>query len=112
MTTRFARFITLIFAAAQFALPAVASVADGAAAAGGRNSAAHLESKGDRDCKPPHSADCAICRFLSTTHGQVRVAVPALADAGLAPLRETPLACAATGARYGFDSRAPPTLLD
>jgi hypothetical protein len=113
MANRFARLVTLIFAAAQFALPAVASVADGAAAAGGRNSAAHVESKGDRDCKPPHTADCAICRFLTTTHGQTRAAAaPLLATVGLAPTHEAPLTCAATGAQYGFDSRAPPTLLD
>ena len=112
MANRFVRLVTLVFAAAQFALPAAASVADGAAAAGGRNSAAHVESKGDRDCKPPHTADCAICRFLTTAHGQARAATAILVEAGIAPTHETPLACAATGARYGFDSRAPPTLLD
>ncbi len=61
------RHLTLMFAALQFALPAILSVTDGASAAGGRNSASHIESKGDRDCKPPHTADCAVCRFLTAT---------------------------------------------
>jgi hypothetical protein len=110
--SRRTRFVTLLFAAVQFAVPAVASVIDGAMASGGRNSAAHVESKGDRDCKPPHSADCAICQFLSGTHAQAVTSSSAVFTATANPMRDASIACATIDPRYGFDSRAPPTLLD
>src|SRR3954467_961797 len=109
--SRLLRFATLIFAAAQFALPAVASVADGLSAAGGRNSAAHVESKGDRDCKPPHTADCAICRFLTGTHSQARSASATLAAACTATAHETLIVLSAVAPRHGFNPRAPPAAL-
>src|SRR4051812_9141947 len=109
--SRLLRFATLIFAAAQFALPAVASVADGLSAAGGRNSAAHVESKGDQDCKPPHSADCAICRFLSGTHGQSRSSTTAFVLASSATPVEALVLVAGAAPRHGFNSRAPPAVL-
>jgi hypothetical protein len=109
--SRLTRAITFLFAAVQFALPAVASVADGAAAAGGRNSAAHIESKGDRDCKPPHTADCAICRFLSATHSQTRSAATVELPVGKIITPEALVLFSPTSARRGFNSRAPPIVL-
>src|SRR3954468_16837236 len=106
--SRLLRFATLIFAAAQFALPAVASVADGLSAAGGRNSAAHVEAKGDQDCKPPHTADCVICRFLSGTHSQSRNSATTPVLASRATPVEAFILVAGAAPRHGFNSRAPP----
>src|SRR3954464_1162240 len=107
--SRVTRFITLLLAAVQFAAPAVASVADGAV--GGRAQGSHIEEVGQNRCTPPHSADCAICRFISNNVGETTGAaaqVGAMALVGHVPL------FAALGnlpTRQGFDSRAPPTLL-
>jgi len=64
---RYARFLTLVLAAIQFAAPALVSVADGAFAKLVRDPGMHLESTGDNTCTPPHVADCTSCRFLSGT---------------------------------------------
>ena len=106
------RFLTLLFATLQFVLPAAVSVADGAAAAGGRNSATHVESKGDRDCKPPHTADCAMCRFLTAVHSQPGASASIAIVTTGTPTPATPFAFCEAVARHGFNSRAPPTLLD
>src|ERR1043166_1702416 len=63
--SRLTRLLTFAFAAAQLALPAVASVTDGVLAGTGRNNSSHVEDVARNSCKPPHAADCAICRFLS-----------------------------------------------
>src|ERR1041385_8175451 len=65
--TRPLRYFTLLLAAMQFALPAVASVADGLYAATGRNDGSHVEDVARNQCKPPHAGDCAICRYLTGT---------------------------------------------
>jgi hypothetical protein len=111
MTNRLSRpvrFLTLLLAAMQFAVPAVVSVVDGTVARSARESGTHIEAFGDNQCKPPHSADCAICRFLSTTHGQVGTPVAAVVLTKIAPPPTTLVALAGTAARHGFDSRAPP----
>ena len=110
--TRSARFLTLLLAAMQFAVPAVVSVVDGAVAESARVTGTHVEEFGRNKCTPPHSADCAICRFLSTTqsHGSTAVAAVIVSRVSAAP--ETLVALSATTARHGFDSRAPPTFLD
>lgn len=106
------RFLTLLLAAMQFAVPAVVSVVDGVVARHGRESATHIEEFGQNACKPPHSADCAVCRFLSTTHGQVDASVAAAVVTTIAPSPTTLVAHSATAAPQGFDSRAPPAILD
>lgn len=63
----FARFLTLLLGAIQLAMPAVVSVADGAFAKQVRDPSMHVESSGDNQCTPPHAAECAACRFLSST---------------------------------------------
>jgi hypothetical protein len=59
------RLLTLVLAAIQLAMPAVTSVADGAVAKLVSDPGMHVESLGDNQCTPPHSADCAVCRYLS-----------------------------------------------
>ena len=105
--TRATRLLTLLFAAMQFAVPAVASVVDGAAGAE-RGAGSHVEDFGRNKCTPPHSADCAICRFLSTTHSQASAPVVAAVVAKVAANPESLVAFATTTARAGFNSRAPP----
>lgn len=115
MTSRLSRqvrLLTLLLAAMQFAVPAVVSVVDGAGARAGRPSGTHVEEFGRNQCKPPHSADCAICRFLSTTHSQAGTSVPAIVATEIAAAQNTLVAFCAAATRDGFDSRAPPTVLD
>ena len=57
--------MTLLLAAIQFATPAFSSVADGAFAKLVSDPGMHVESTGDNQCTPPHSAECAVCRYLS-----------------------------------------------
>ena len=109
--TRPLRLLTLLLAAMQFALPAVASVADGLYAANGRNDGSHVEDVGRNQCKPPHAGDCAICRYLTTTllrNGNAQVAVVPTARAATAAVLSVRHLDAN---RQGFHSRAPPTLL-
>ena len=63
---RYARFLTLLLAAIQFAAPAVVSVADGAFSKIVRDPGVHVESSGDTECTPPHGADCGVCRYLTS----------------------------------------------
>lgn len=107
--SRSVRLLALLLAAMQFAVPAVVSVVDGAQARGGRNSASHVEEVGGKQCRPPHSEDCLVCRFLSATHNvTIPVAAPAMDEqrATVSDAAVTP--CLVTG-RYGFNPRAPPT---
>lgn len=104
------RFLMLLLAAMQVAVPAVVSVVDGVVARHGRESPTHIEEFGQNQCKPPHPADCAICRFLSTTHAQAGTSVAAVVVTKIVPAPTTLVALSVTAARYGFDSRAPPTL--
>ena len=106
------RFLTLLLAAMQFAVPAAMSVVDGTVARWGQDAGSHVEAFGQNACKPPHSADCAVCRFLSTTHGQIDASVAAAVVTTIAPSPTTLVALSAAAARHGFDSRAPPAILD
>ena len=115
MSTRVSRpvrFMTLCLAALQFALPGVASIADGAIARSTRNEVSHVEDVAQKSCKPPHSADCVVCRFLSTTIGQsAAVAAPIVVE-GVIAMPTTVVATGLAAELYGFNSRAPPKLLD
>jgi hypothetical protein len=62
----FLRFLTLLFAAAQFALPGLAAISEGEFGRGDRQTGMHVEAVGGRDCTPPHSADCGVCRYMTT----------------------------------------------
>ena len=110
--TRPVRFVTVFLAALQFALPGVASVADGMVARSTTNQAAHVEDVTQKSCKPPHSADCLVCRFLSTTIGQTAPAAALVIPATVVSMPPAVVAAAAAADLYGFNSRAPPPLLD
>src|SRR3954468_996050 len=71
MTSRFARILTMVFAAIQFAAPAAASVGEGIFSHRAGNTRVHIEESGQKDCAPPHSADCAVCRYLVDNVGFV-----------------------------------------
>ena len=106
----FTRFVTLLLAAMQFAAPAFVSVVDGTVAKVVRDPVMHVESIGDNECTPPHSADCTVCRYLS---GDV---APAPEPAEAAISTEPELAFDRTAQLHGapaFDyarSRAPPAV--
>jgi len=105
------RAVAFLFAVAQFALPGALSVADGIDANVVGESVAHVEDIAHKQCKPPHTADCAVCRYLATgtvgnsaTHiGFVGTTQVELAASAIA----TPL----SAPYFGLHSRAPPTLL-
>lgn len=109
--TRPVRFVVLLLAAMQFVVPAVVSVADGAVARSGRESAAHIEGAGANQCAPIHPADCMLCRFLSTTGSPHRASVAVVLDTDVPGPFRTLVAFRVIGARYGINSRAPPNLL-
>src|SRR5260221_992407 len=105
MTSRLSRpfrLLTLLLAAMQFAVPAVVSVVDGDGARAGRPLGTHVEEFGQNQCKPPHSADCAICRFLSTAHSQPGTPVAAFVATEVAAAPSTRVALSASAAQYGF----------
>ena len=108
--SRSVRFLTLLLAAMQVSLPAVVSVADGAGAFRGRESVTHIEAPGRNQCQPPHSADCAVCRFLSATHGVMTAAAPALVGTRIVSIPTAVPARSTSADLFGFNSRAPPTL--
>ena len=105
------RLLTLLFAAAQFALPAAASIADGLAARATGNPRAHVENVAGTHCQPVHGADCTLCRYLSGTS-----ATPAATP--LTPIQSAVGQCISSeniagrsAAHFQAHSRAPPTLL-
>jgi hypothetical protein len=108
MNSRFARFLTLILAAIQFATPGIASVAEGDFARRVVDPRAHVEEHGQKDCVPPHAADCALCRYLVDNVGHV--AVPAIL-LDFATVRTTAVVQQSFGSgpeRQGFEARGPP----
>ena len=105
------RFLTLLFAAVQFALPAAASIADGMAARGAGDRAAHVEGVLGTHCTPGHSADCALCRYLSGTAPKAVAAAYPLPQT-TSGLRVASVDVAARSAAHRCaQSRAPPMLL-
>jgi hypothetical protein len=106
--SRFGRFLTLVFAAIQFAAPAVVSVADGIVSDRVVEPRTHVEDHAQRDCVPPHSADCAACRYLADNSG----IVPAVAlPVSIGRAASEPFLLADTHAaaeRHGFEARGPP----
>ena len=61
-----ARLFVVAWAVVQLAASPVLSVMDGAYAQRNDNVAAHVEGHSSKSCQPPHSADCALCQFLSS----------------------------------------------
>jgi hypothetical protein len=54
----------MAWAVLQFALPAVATLADARLERQGVGAAAHAESRSDASCRPVHSAECALCQLV------------------------------------------------
>ena len=110
MHSRFTRLVTLVFAAIQFAAPAVASIGDGLFSNRVVDVRAHIEDHAQTDCQPPHSADCAVCRYLVDNAGTL--AAPALPVA-IATEQLEPVVSATQGAaadRQSFEARGPPAI--
>ena len=110
MNSRFTRFVTLLLAAIQFAAPAVASVAEGTFSRRVIDPTAHVEEHGQKDCVPPHAADCAVCRYLVDNVGHPEVASFAIdleAVHSVAAFRET---FDSGTERQGFEARGPPAI--
>jgi hypothetical protein len=108
--SRFIRLVTLVLAAIQFAAPAVTSVAEGAYSRRVIDPSAHVEEHGQKDCVPPHAADCAVCRYLVDHVGDIHV--PALGVAIVTTQAEpvAPLTLNAWADRDGFEARGPPAI--
>jgi hypothetical protein len=108
MNSRFTRLVTLVFAAIQFAAPAVASVGEGLFSNRVVDARPHVEDKAHTDCRAPHSADCAVCRYLVDNAGTLAApAVPvAIATEQLEPVVSGPQG--ATADRQTFEARGPP----
>ena len=108
--SRWSRLVTMLFAAAQFALPASLSIGDAIASNDGRAARSHVEDTTRAGCKTPHADDCTVCRYLTA------LAAPACPDAPRIPRlmrgELTGLARASGGSprAHGFLSRAPPGL--
>lgn len=105
------RGVTLLFAVAQLALPAALSVGDGIDANSVGAGVAHVEDIAGKQCKPPHSADCAVCRYLAT--GSVGNSATATGFAGSthALVAATSVNAPLSAAHFRLRSRAPPTFL-
>jgi len=110
LPSRFVRLVTLLLAAIQFAAPAVASVAEGSVAQHAVGAPAHVEEHGQKDCAPPHAADCALCRFLSGTLGHVDLPAAPLGVAAALPVTDVRTSTGASADRQGFDARGPPAI--
>jgi hypothetical protein len=105
------RFLTLLFAAAQFALPAAASIADGLAARATGNTTSHVESVAGTHCTPAHSADCTLCRYLSGTSADIATASFCFSQTTGGQVVPSLDAAARSAAHFHARSRAPPMLL-
>jgi hypothetical protein len=105
------RALTLVFAVAQFALPGALSVADGVAASGTSETIAHVEDIAHKQCKPPHTAECAVCRYLATGALGNSASQVGFAGTTRVELAASAVSTAHAAPEFGLHSRAPPTLL-
>ena len=106
--SRFARFLTLMLAAIQFAAPAFVSVADGAFAKQVRDPGMHVEETGSTECTPPHAADCMVCRFLSGSVGRTEAPATFAVVVAAQPAPALLVQAGPGSIRRGFDARGPP----
>jgi hypothetical protein len=60
------RIVVFLWAALQLALPGSLATLDGASALrDGVNGTSHVEEHSSKSCRPPHPAECGLCRYLS-----------------------------------------------
>jgi hypothetical protein len=102
------RFVSLLCALVQLALPGALGVIDAITVRDAQHTVAHIEETTGQQCRPPHADDCFICRYLSTG-AMASDAAPALSPS-IVPTQPVAAAPAAPRSvwRRGFDSRAPP----
>ena len=110
MNSRFARLLTLILAAIHFAGAGVASVAEGSFARRVVDPRAHVEEHGQKDCLPPHGADCVVCRYLvdNVGHPELPAVVLDFANVGTTAVVQESFDSAPE--RQGFEARGPPAV--
>ena len=92
--------------------PGVASVAEGLLSNHVVGAAVHVEDHAQKDCVPPHNADCAVCRYLvdNVGHCELPAVVP-----DFAAVRTPAVVQESFGSgveRQGFEARGPPALTD
>ncbi|MDB4905741.1 MAG: hypothetical protein JWO05_525 [Gemmatimonadetes bacterium] len=104
------RFLTLLFAALQFAAPALVSVADGAAERSGVSASSHVEALGGSHCPATHTAECALCGFLSMALGNPRTPVQVAQFAAPRQAFSSQEHRPVFGSRRVARSRAPPVI--
>ena len=105
------RGVTLLFALAQLALPAALSVADGIDANSVGADVAHVEDIAGKQCKAPHSADCAVCRYLATGSLGHTASATGFVGSTHVQIAATYVGTPLSAAHLGLRSRAPPTFL-
>jgi hypothetical protein len=109
--TRSFRLWTALWLAMQLALPLGVSIADATFASQSADGRAHVEDATAMGCPPSHSADCGICKQLST--GSLVVAPTTSVDAasaGSAISAARPLPRQSARFAIGL-ARAPPVIL-
>lgn len=62
---RWIRVLTGILALLQVAAAPATALADALFASDPSAAVAHVEEHSSKSCQPPHSADCAFCRYLT-----------------------------------------------
>ena len=64
--SRHYRVLALVWAVLQFALPSAVTLVDATSAVrSGSDAVAHVEGSSSKSCRPPHSAECGLCRYVS-----------------------------------------------
>ena len=107
------RALSILWAVLQFALPAVALVADARLERASRESAgSHVEAGSSEDCPPVHRDECALCQVVSRFAQPAEPpALPAIAEV-VRPSATSPIqAQAARAAASGSLPRAPPSVV-
>jgi hypothetical protein len=104
------RFLALLWAGLQLAMPALGSLADARIAAAAGDPVSHVESKSSASCPVIHAPDCAVCRYLSGTAPAPATASAADIDAERAGADVQARCAIAYVALVLPDGRAPPAL--
>ncbi|MDB4876937.1 MAG: hypothetical protein JWM41_3383 [Gemmatimonadetes bacterium] len=109
--TGWIRYVMLLWAALQIALPPVLTLVDANSAAASAGQVIHVESASTPACHRAHGADCAFCQFLSNCLGTMDAAAPPRI-AAIAHVRPaaTQSSLDASAARSLPGSRAPPAV--
>jgi hypothetical protein len=104
------RFLALLWAGLQFAMPALGSLADARFAAAAGDPVSHVESTSSASCPAVHAPDCAVCRYLSGATPVPENAAAVNIDAEQAGAQARTRCAVAHVAIILPDGRAPPAL--